>query len=350
MVGGEEAHAAMEAAFEEALRHDSSVAESSYRFAGRVASVRVAGQRLAADIDLPFAHLHLSSGGVRNPHLRVDLWDQAFTGVPCPLPSPTQDLEAPGTIEPSPDGRFVTYRRAGTQFSFDRARRHLVGWVSDTDHLTQFERGRPFMGPLHLWHQDRDVHAVHAGLVSSEGRGVLFGGAGGVGKTTSALMCLDAGFTYLSDDYVGLETRDDGHAIGHSVFCSTHVAPKHLVNFPFLVPHARPGKLSIEDKSLVFLSEVVPERLGRKTDLRVIVLPRVAHQDDTTFRRASRAEALFRLAPSSVFLQRASLKGKRALDKLEHLVRHTPAYCLDLGKDPRVIPERVGEILEQVAS
>jgi len=349
VVGSEEAHAAMEAAFEEALRYDSSVAESVYRFAGRVANVRVAGQRLATEIHRPFAHLHLPGDGSPDSHLNVDLWDQAFTGVPCPLPAPTQDLEAPGTIEPSPDGRFVSYRRAGTQYSYDRAQRHLIGWVCDTERMTQFERGRPFMGPLHLWHQDRDVHAVHAGLVSRDGRGVLFGGAGGAGKTTSALMCLEAGFMYLSDDYVGLETIDDGPSIGHSVFCSTHVAPKHLTNFPFLVPHALPGKLSIEDKSLVFLSEVLPERLSQRTQLTVIVLPRVTHQLETTFRRATRAEALFRLAPSSVFLQRASLKGKRALDKLEHLVRHTPAYCLDLGTDPGVIPERVGEILEQVA-
>ena len=46
----------------------------------------------------------------------------------------------------------------------------------------------------------RDTVPVHAACVANEGRGVLLCGASGMGKTSIAFACAQAGWTYISDD------------------------------------------------------------------------------------------------------------------------------------------------------
>ena len=53
---------------------------------------------------------------------------------------------------------------------------------------------------------------AHGGAVGLEGAGVLLVGAGGVGKSSTSLVCVEAGFDYAADDYclVSAEPRPSG--------------------------------------------------------------------------------------------------------------------------------------------
>jgi len=218
--------------------------------------------------------------------------------------------------------------------------------VGETERLTQYEYGRPLHTQLLLWHMDQDMQAVHAGLVARENDGVLFGGAGGSGKTTTALTCLQRGFTFLADDYVGLQARADGTFVGHSLYSSSHFEPKHLQRFPVLLPHAMPGQLSIEDKSLVMLSEVYPGRFAYSARIRAVALPQVHDIPVSRLRPAKRGEALLRLAPSSILmLPHAGVSGG-GFENMASLIESVPVFWLELGHDLQSIPDRVDELLE----
>ncbi len=340
---------AMREAFEHALReHPKDRSELWYTFAGRPVRLRVVGRELAALVQRPFSHLRLPVREPVQPDLCVDIWDQAATGVARPDVSRVHHAAAPVSIDASPDGRVVSFEREATRLSFDRAERRIVGCVAGADQLSQLDRGRPFRDPLLLWHQDRGVETVHAALVARDGHGILFGGAGGAGKTSTALACLQSGFTYLSDDYVGLETVGPQQFIGHSLFCSAHLEPHQAAKFPSLRAHAQAPNVPQDDKSLLILSEVFPDRLGCQAQVRVLALPSI-HKETrhTTYRVASKAEALLSLAPSSLLMQPASAQRQRGFEKLVAMVESVPVYRLDLGNDLGRIPSCVESLLHE---
>jgi hypothetical protein len=320
--------------------------ERWFTFADHPVRVRVAGRGLADDVFRAFSHLERQVTG-ETPALSIDLWDEGETGQGIVGLEPSDDLNEHGETYVADDGLVVVTARPQTRTALHRTRRRLVGWIADHGKLTQYELGRPLHSELMLWHKDRGVQAIHAGLVARDGQGVLFGGPGGAGKSTTALTCLKAGFEYMADDYVALEARDDGRYDGHSLFCSTHLEPNHLQRFPYLRQHAIPGRLPREDKSLVMLSEVLPDGLSRKARIRAVALPRVIDAERPSIRPATTIEALLRLAPSSLLLLPYAGVQAHEFEKLSTFLEATPTYWLELGRTMDEIPDRIAEILER---
>jgi hypothetical protein len=221
--------------------------------------------------------------------------------------------------------------------------------VGDSERFTQYETGRPLHSELMLWHKDRDVQAIHAGLVARGDDGVLLGGPGGSGKSTTALACFTAGFRYLADDHVGVRALPDGGFVGHSLYCSTHLEPAQLKHFPDLRPLAIPGTLPREDKCLMLLSDLRQGELARKARIRAVALPRVVDSDNTSIRPASTVASMLRLAPSSLRMLLHVGAAAGAFDQLGRFLESVPTYWLELGRDLVEIPKRVEEILEKHA-
>ncbi len=346
--------AAMQAAFQQASNaHLDILRESSYTFAGRHVRVRIVGRNLADDFCRPFGHLESREEPSPVPHLTIDLWDEEATGTARPVESTSDDFGAAWNagaefISIPPDNRFVCYRFRDSVTWLDRAARQMIGWTASSQHRSLYERGKPLLPLLAVWYHDRDVQLIHAGLVSRGGHGVLLPGGGGAGKSTSALACLDAGFDYLGDDYVGLQVRTNGCFVGHSLYNSTWLEPDHMARFPLLPPHGIHGKNPSEDKALVLLTRVFPKRLARSTPIRVLALPRVAHASATRCRPASKVEALLALSPTSLFAL-PFRPGARGFQRLSQLVERVPCHWLELGRDLTEIPHRVEELLAEVA-
>jgi hypothetical protein len=325
-----------------------SVFESCYDFAGNPARLRLAGSRLAQVIPKALAHLRVPDRPPAHRELVVELWDEAATGVGCRGCEPQEDAEAPARTEVAEGGGQVITSFAQTRTGFDRRAERVVGWIGDADRLTQYEVGRPLHPQLRLWHRDRGLQALHAGLVGRKGDGILLGGPGGSGKSTTALSCLQAGMAYLSDDYVVVDPNPGGFPICHSVYCSAHVEAAHLERFPRLRPYAIPGTLTREDKSLLLLSELPGAVLGASVRLRAIVFPQVVDAPITRYRPATRAQALLRLAPSSLGLLPFPDTLASGFETLSTLVDRVPVYWLDLGRDLEQIPQAVDSLFDQV--
>jgi len=305
--------------------------------AGREVRVRTIG---GTDVDallVPLEHLRIPEPS-RDPDLTIDVWDDrvAVMGLPSDIAAaPWPPWQA------SVDGRVISYRYADSAAAMDRAARRIV--VAFVRAPSLRSRGRPFNDPLRLWLADRRIQLLHAGLVARAGKGVIFGGANGSGKSTAALACLRAGYDYLGDDCVGFATNAGPHHVGYSIFGSVYLEPDHLRSAFPEVTTAIAGQAPHEDKALVFPSLHFADRMTRSASIRALVLPRRSGRAHARVTPAPKGEALLRLAPSSVL--GAPRTHRDGLDDIASLVGAVPCYWLDLGDDPAEIPPRVDEVL-----
>jgi hypothetical protein len=340
---------AMEAVFARALRAESdAVCESDFRFAGRGVRMRVVGRRLMEHLSRPFEHLGVGRSASAPRRLTIDLWDEGEARVSRPPERVGDDLGRSWLIEGglltvSPGGRFVRYERPGSVAWLDRSTERIVGWYASAEQLSVYERTKPLRIISSLWYHDQDVEIVHAGLIARDGRGVLIGGPSRAGKSTTALACLGAGFGYLGEDFVGLE-EVDGLFTGYSLYGSVRLEHGHLERwFPDLAGRAVRADEPDQDKSLLLLSSLFPARLEPRVTIRAVALPRVVDIFQPRLRPASKAEALLRLAPGSLFLGLPS--GARGWDRLARLVECVPSYWVELGADLQPAPRLVQQIL-----
>jgi hypothetical protein len=313
-------------------------------------ALRTAGRELHDRLTRAVSHLSPAIGD--DPaELTIEIWDGASTGVPLPLRylRDAFDRSWPfgrSVLAASFDDRVIGYQSYGSTLIFDRQESHIAGWFADSADLTLFELGKPMQPLLFAWHSDNDTVPVHAGLVSKGGRGVLLGGAGGSGKSTTSLLCLRGGFEYLGDDYIGIPPASRGTWTGFSFYNSTWLDPNHIGRLSWLEPFAIRGSPT-DDKHLVLLSDVHPDRLADSAEIVALFLPRVTGERDTTWRVASSTEAVLRLAPSSI-LQLPFIEPRSALNRITEVSSGVPTCWLDLGTDLDQIPVRVGEALEAV--
>jgi hypothetical protein len=364
----EAAFGALQAACERAsAARPAGLYESSYNFAGHQMHLRVTGGELAERLHSAFAHLEENSGTsarleeknaeAKAPRLAVELWGGSAADVSRLKASaagesasghdgPTHSAES--FIQNSPDGRFVLHHTGRSVLCLDRRGWRIAGCVSSAEQPPAWERAKPLSLLLAVWLNDRDVQVIHAGLVARGEEGVLLAGPSGVGKSTSALACVDAGFDFLGDDFVGLQADGRGSYTGHSLYGSVAVGASQLARFPRLRDCAGGGSVTREEgeeKRVIFLPRLYPTRLRRAVAVRAVALPRLVDAPSSRVLPATKGEALRSLAPSSII--RRAAPAAQCLKRLARLADDVPSYWIEVGRDVRQIPGRVADLLER---
>lgn len=334
--------------FMEALeRTATAVRDEAYVFAGHPVRLRVVGAELAARTQRAFGHLRGGGTDRQPPSLRIDLWEETETGITGPDAAST-DLERSwvacgGMLTASADGSYVSFRYRDSVTVLDRRGQRMIGCRRDGSHLSSGEYSKPLLLMLSIWYRDRGVQHLHAGLIARHGAGVLVPGDSGSGKSTMSLASVDQGLDFLGDDFVGLERTEEGSFVGHSIFNTACIARKDLDRFPAIRSYAVEESFPEEEKPILFLSEVFPDRIQRAVPVRAVALLRIGN-DRTQVRPARPAEALRQFAASTLHTV-VPRPGREALELIGELVAHVPAYWLLLGPGLREIPRSIDEIL-----
>lgn len=321
------------------------------RFAAYDIRLRIVGRGLTDGLLAPFAHLRIAESDAA-PHLAIDLWDAGESGVPglpAELAHPdgsTWDL-GDSALAVSADTRFVSHAVRRSVVWLDRHDGRIGGWADARD-LSLHQRAKPLQMLLALWASDRGLHPIHAGLVARGRRGVLLPGRSGSGKSTAALAALQDGYTFAGDDWIAIGRAGDGSSIGHGLYGTASLESHHAERFARLQPQVVNGA-SAERKSLILLSQTMPERLTGSVPLSAVALPRIVDRADTRVRPASRREALLTIVPSSIFTM--SPRGsRRDTERFFELAEQLPAYWLEIGRDLQAIPRRIDDILQSIGA
>jgi len=176
----------------------------------------------------------------------------------------------------------------------------------------------------------RERYSLHAGALSEDGKCILIPGTSGAGKSTLMVASLRANFGYMSDDMLFLTRLTDAFqvlAFPEEVDVSDQTIgffPE--LSFLLLSPkHRGWPKRQICPKQ-VYGAEVVPEARPA-----AVVIPRIGEVDTSVVTKMSPDEALLAIVPNVLLTEPQSCRAH--LEALRALVKSTPCYRLDTGRD-----------------
>jgi len=219
-----------------------------------------------------------------------------------------------------------------------------IYWVQTAETLPYWVHASPFRSLFHWWMEKNECQLLHAAAVGTEHGAVLITGKGGIGKSTTALSCLQSGLFYLADDY--LVSRLEPEPLVYSLYCTAKLNADHIVNFPALSRYVKnPEKLD-QEKAVMFLHPHLDNQIVTEMPLKAIVTPRIVDRDETSVTPCEHW-ALQR-AMSFTTMSQLPCVGHYTNNFISKLSSTLPIYSLELGRDLQKIPAAITNFLVDV--
>jgi hypothetical protein len=297
---------------------------------------------------------HLACEHSGPPELTVYLWDNASTSTRLPLLIQSLLQAVPAARHEMLDTRYellgLNDQRIRTVYRlgpcnilsvFDQQRGLALYWLEDASRLPYWEVGSPLQTLLNWWCERHGLQFLHAAAVGASSGAVLLTAAGGSGKSSTALACLQAGMGYLADDYCLA-----GQGRVWSLYGTAKlVGPTDLSRFPELAGCVLNRDRSEGDKLLLDIFGQCPQQMLLEAPLKAVVIPRISPEPGQPSRLVpvGGSQALLALAPTTLF----QLAGthQASLSRMSHLLRTVPAFVLELGRDLAAVPSLLEALL-----
>jgi hypothetical protein len=309
--------------------------------AGRPIRVRVAPENLRALLD-PLAATNGSPEDART----IELWDVAACGVAPPrLPGEARHVAAGmgGAISwlSSPTTAGTWQDGGPVLLTWDAVAGTVSGWIGDSTRLPAWQRAAPLRAPLNWVLRGPGRTLVHAAAVGRGGRGLLIGGAGGSGKSTTALSWMLSGGDFAGENDVLVDLDGSDGPAAAPVYANAKVDAGTIRLLPELAT-ARPVDDELGGKSVLDIRKLRPGQPTGPIPIGAIVIPRVAGRTLPAVKPIAPAAALRALAPSSVL----QLPGERGgLAVMAALVRQLPSFEVELALDPAANVDALERVL-----
>ncbi|GAB4011983.1 serine kinase [Spirosoma migulaei] len=316
----------------------------SFHFGSTTLNVAFIGTNHADFFTNAIAHREIPSSPA---DLTVFVIDYKTSTIMLPPPCwDWQQADGHGTIHGLTDGYAGYFQQDTGVFTWVAyAEQIAIVWGTDLATLPEWERSFPFRYVLHKWQERTSRYVlVHAGAVGTVSGGVLLTGAGGAGKSTSTLACINTALHYAGDDFVMIDLEA---LFVHSLYNVAKLNVDNLHRFPHFQPLVANPDAALDQKFQVYLHQHYPEAVTAGFPLKAIMLPRFSGTTTTTIRSATPAEALKALAPSTLALLRAD---QRTFQKMSQLVHKLPLFWLETGTDLTQIPEQILNTLQSLST
>lgn len=304
--------------------------------------VRFAGEPLACRLLPAFAHLAVAGEGT--PDAVLGVWDVRSTGTELPWPAWPGGTLVRGLISGYTGGAIRSaLEPASSAFSvYHAARREGFFCVPDAATLHPHESSFPLRTLMNWSLGGRGLQLIHAGAVGTSRGAALLAGMGGSGKSSTTLACLDAGMLFAGDDFVAV---DVAAVEAFSLYATAKLFRADLGRFPALgASISHPGGDG-DDKAVYFLHPQFRNQLVRSLTLRCLLLPRVSGAVQTFIKTATAAEAVRRMAPSTMIHLPGS--GTEAFRAMAQLSARLPSYFLELGTDRAEVAGVIRNFLDE---
>ena len=316
-----------------------------------VAGVRIrlqfSGTALHEELIGPFSHL--LDGRADGPvDATFNIWDSASTcvGVPNP-PCPRDHFTDRGDIWGMESERILSafHWLECSVALMDTQSLEAIYWVDDAKALPYWSKASPLRTLLHWVMQRFDRQLLHAAVVGTDHGGVVITGSGGAGKSTAALLCLEAGLKYLGDDYVVIAL--DPVPTAYSLYCTAKLNDDQAANFARLLPLAEPKtglRAHAEPEKTVFrLHPAKADSIQDNIALRAILAAVVSDQEETSVVAAD----LYATQRSAAFTTLAHLPraGRWSQEFIARFCQTLSRFELRLGRDLTAIPDAIRRFL-----
>ena len=318
-----------------------------YRIAGTIVRLSFAGERLVPYLTRALQHLEIEP--VEIPDATLCLWDSQSTRVTM-LPPPC-DREG---FSDRGDLWGFNSRRIKTAFHyhdysvnlFDHARRTGIYWVQNAELLPYWVLASPLRTLFHWWMERNGCQLVHAAAVAVDERALLIVGKGGLGKSSTALTCLEAGLGFLGDDYVIV--RDRPRPTVYSLYATAKINREDIGRFAGLRPFMNKTEVPADEKAVLFLEPHFRSQLRTEMPLQAIAVPAVVDRDDT--RLTPEAVAVVQQAASFTTMSQLPYAGNHTHQLFASLCGRLPGYRIELGRNRRRLTGAIAEFLGADAS
>ena len=255
----------------------------------------------------------------------------AAEGEPLPLPGFSQDEPDMRLVESAERYCLWMGRHSPSLYVVDRPSRRAVCWVTEKSAVKAWERSRPFLPALQAMFDDSPWLAVHAAALALADRAILFAGPGGAGKTTLSLAGLSAGWRFIGDDYVLVDTREEAPAVA-PLFATARLRDDMVARFPNLARARTAISHDFDERRHELSLRGIPELRGGAARLeRLLFVERSGHLAPD-FAPIRRSKVLAAMA-ANIFIATPGAREPR-LRKLSRLLTAAPVARFDPG--PRI--------------
>ena len=267
--------------------------------------------------------------------LSIGCWDTATTGIGLPdLPWFDENLLHRDRVRGHTTGDVrATYQQSeGLLHLYDG--RQAVGLLHATSAaaVQPWTDRAPFRTFIGWWTSDLGLAMMHSSCVATDRGAALIAGSSGSGKSTTAMTCVLAGFSFLCDDACIVDLDAVGGPAVHAVYGRSKLEPD-AANRLGLAAGPDGGPLLTE-----------PDRTVREAPARVLLLPQVTGARETRIEELPRTEVIRTLVGGSI--REGGGLGGRALQEMTRVVRTLPSYRLRLGTDVDGVSAAVAEAIE----
>lgn len=187
------------------------------------------------------------------------------------------------------------------------------------------------------WAKYNGMFLLHAAAVGYAGAGVLIAGRGGRGKSTFAVSCLTCGLDFVSDDYTLLTAEGPTRAM--PLYSTVGIRTDMLEKFPQLGEPSDnvPGKP---------LFEIPADRFCRSLEIKAIILPLVAGDDDPRIEKIPNGTAMAQLIHSTI-TQTESRHDSALVVAMSRRLGSLPVYEMRMSSDLEKNPAFLRDFIQR---
>ncbi len=287
----------------------------------------------------PFSHLP----SVHGRDAAMDAAPELLVHV-CDGPFPAPDgRQPPSGFHRARDGRhFVAVTDGPPMVVGLRSSENLaVSWIDDVAHEPPYTSFRPLAEIFSAWFPTQGLVLLHAAAVGDADGVVLLVGDGGSGKSTTAVLCSQAGLGFLADDFCLLEPGASPRV--HSIYRSAKLRPDSAHRLPGVGASARDS--SCDDH--FFLVDEEATIVHAAVRAIVAVRPSTDPTGAPRLERATQDESFPLLLPTALKVPTGGTHAYRQWLQAAHTItRRLPAFVLELTWDTERVVELVRHVLD----
>ncbi len=225
---------------------------------------------------------------------------------------------------------------------FDREKKLGIFWVESPKNLPYWSTAAPLRTLLHWCMEMTGRQLLHAAAVGIDDRAVLLTGAGGSGKSSSALHCLCDGMQFAGDDYVVAQLQPE--PLVFPIYSSAKVNHDNRESFPELaelIVHEGGG----QEKTIFQLYPAKQQHIPASMQLVGVLTPRIQLKKQSEIFTPQTSREIERAA-SFTTVSQLPYAGSETYEFVENLVASLPSFCIDLAESSDDVIAAVRQFVE----